>query len=143
MCDGWGSALYKSKVVKAARGAAMILANNIKIGETIIVEPNVIPTSAVTYAAGIHIKQYLNSTSSPVASIIYHGTVYGVNTAPQVASFSSRGPNLAGLGILKPDIIGPEVNIFAAWPESIDFKKPCQLLASNQERQCLVLISLE
>ena len=80
LCDGWGDAYYKSMIVKAAGGVAMILANDIDSGDTISVESNVIPASAVTYAAGIHVKQYFNSTPSPIATIIYHGTVYGVNT---------------------------------------------------------------
>ncbi|KAJ0631362.1 putative cucumisin [Helianthus annuus] len=36
-----------------------------------------------------------------------------------MASFSSRGPNIASPGILKPDITGPGVKILAAWPQSI------------------------
>ncbi|XP_060171515.1 subtilisin-like protease [Lycium barbarum] len=37
-----------------------------------------------------------------------------------VASFSSRGQNMASPGILKPDIIGPGVNILAAWSTSVE-----------------------
>ncbi|KAI3693775.1 hypothetical protein L1987_76727 [Smallanthus sonchifolius] len=53
-------------------------------------------------------------------TIVFQGTVIGDKSAPQVTSFSSRGPNLQSPGILKPDIIGPGVSILAAWPTSID-----------------------
>ncbi|KAI3691722.1 hypothetical protein L6452_31524 [Arctium lappa] len=43
-----------------------------------------------------------------------------IESAPEVTSFSSRGPNLASPGILKPDIIGPGVSVLAAWPVSIE-----------------------
>ncbi|KAL7596665.1 hypothetical protein Lser_V15G30540 [Lactuca serriola] len=121
LCDqGSSSGLDKSMVVKAAGGAAMILANHKIFGETTIIEPNVIPASIVGYAEGVQIKNYLNSTTSPVATILFRGTIVGIDTAPEVASFSSRGPNLESPGILKPDIIGPGVNILASWPISID-----------------------
>ncbi|KAJ0428126.1 putative cucumisin [Helianthus annuus] len=37
-----------------------------------------------------------------------------------MASFSSRGPNRASPGILKPDITGPGVDILAAWNVKVD-----------------------
>ncbi|GJX74944.1 peptidase S8/S53 domain-containing protein [Tanacetum coccineum] len=50
-----------------------------------------------------------------VAMIIQHGTVLDVRSAPEVAVFSSRGPNIAIPGIMKPDIVRPVVDILAAW----------------------------
>ncbi|EYU29557.1 hypothetical protein MIMGU_mgv1a0023062mg, partial [Erythranthe guttata] len=73
----------------------------------------------IGYTDGLKIQAYLNSTSKPKATIAFKGTVLGDNRAPVVAPFSSRGPNIASPGILKPDIIGPGFNILAAWPNSI------------------------
>ncbi|GJR99651.1 peptidase S8/S53 domain-containing protein [Tanacetum coccineum] len=38
----------------------------------------------------------------------------------KVTVFSSRGPNIASPGIMKPDIVGPGVDILAAWHKSVD-----------------------
>ncbi|KAJ0555601.1 putative cucumisin [Helianthus annuus] len=110
----------KGQIVKDAGGAAMILTNEEIDGASTIAAAHVLPVSYVNYKDGLIILEYLRSSPSPVATIIFHGTVIGDKSAPQVTSFSSRGPNLASPGILKPDIIGPGVNILAAWPTSID-----------------------
>ncbi|GJT77684.1 peptidase S8/S53 domain-containing protein [Tanacetum coccineum] len=81
----------------------------------------VLPSSHVGYREGVAIKKYLNSTSAPVATIIQRGTVLGVNRLHCVTVFSlSRGPNIASPGILKPDIVGPGVDILADWHKSVD-----------------------
>ncbi|KAF3652281.1 hypothetical protein FXO38_16179 [Capsicum annuum] len=61
------------------------------------------------------IINYTKSTSTPVATILFKGMRTGNKNAPTVAYFSSRGPSMQSRGILKPDIIGPGVNILAAW----------------------------
>ncbi|KAJ9555387.1 hypothetical protein OSB04_010001 [Centaurea solstitialis] len=112
--------IAKGQTVKDAGGAAMILTNVQADGASTIADAHVLPASYVGYKDGLTIINYMNSTSSPVATIIFHGTVIGDKSAPQVTSFSSRGPSLETPGILKPDIIGPGVSILAAWPVSVD-----------------------
>ncbi|CAN4127478.1 unnamed protein product [Withania somnifera] len=109
--------------VKDAGGVGMILINEQQEGVTKSAEAHVLPALDVSHADGKKILAYMNSTSNPVASITFHGTVIGDKNAPIVASFSSRGPSTASPGILKPDIIGPGVNVLAAWPTSADNNK--------------------
>ncbi|EEF51047.1 subtilisin-like protease [Ricinus communis] len=119
LCEGadFGT-ISKGQEVKDNGGAAMIVIND----EGFITTPrlHVLPASNVNYITGSAIKAYINSSSSPMATILFKGTVVGVPDAPQVADFSSRGPSIASPGILKPDIIGPGVRILAAWPVSVD-----------------------
>nr|GMD17617.1 CO(2)-response secreted protease-like [Ipomoea batatas] len=63
---------------------------------------------------------YISSTKNPLATILPTVTVTGSKPAPAVAYFSSRGPSLASVNILKPDICAPGVDILAAWPDNID-----------------------
>ncbi|KAJ9167913.1 hypothetical protein P3X46_019503 [Hevea brasiliensis] len=121
-CEGGSETVSKGKEVKRNGGAAMIVMNYEYQGSVIVLdsEHHVLPASRVSYMVGSAIKAYINSTSSPTATILFKGTVTGVPAAPQVAWFSSRGPSIASPGILKPDIIGPGVNILAAYPVSDD-----------------------
>ncbi|KAL3362176.1 hypothetical protein AABB24_014845 [Solanum stoloniferum] len=109
--------------VKDAGGVGMIIINEQEEGVTKSAEAHVLPALDVSNADGKKILAYMNSTSNPVALITFHGTVIGDKNAPIVASFSSRGPSVASPGILKPDIIGPGVNVLAAWPTSVDDNK--------------------
>ncbi|XP_071694551.1 subtilisin-like protease [Rutidosis leptorrhynchoides] len=119
ICDE-GSGPTMSQVVKDAGGAAIIIANGKFSGETLRADANFLPASNVGFKEGIEIKKYVNSTGSPLATILFRGTLLGVKSAPVVAAFSSRGPNVASPGILKPDVVGPGVDIFAAWYKSVD-----------------------
>lgn len=117
LCRGVeGFDAWQGQTVKEAGGAAMILMNGEVEGATIMEEVHVLPTSKVSYFTGERIVAYINSTKNPTATIVFKGTVIGNPTAPAVSSFSSRGPSLASPGILKPDIIGPGLNILAASP---------------------------
>ncbi|KAI3505178.1 hypothetical protein L1887_27127 [Cichorium endivia] len=122
VCDRGGgiARLAKGQAVKDAGGVAMILVNQEPEGASTLADAHVLPASHVGYKEGIAIKTYLNSTTSPVATLVFHGTVIGVDSAPAVTSFSSRGPSMASPGILKPDILGPGVSVVAAWPVSVE-----------------------
>ncbi|KAK8944481.1 Subtilisin-like protease SDD1 [Platanthera zijinensis] len=112
------------RLVKEAGGASLILSNSRQLGYTTMAFPQVLPATLLSYEAGRKILSYINSTSNPTAAIIFKGTILGASPAPMMAGFSSRGPSLASPGILKPDIIGPGVNILAAWPFQVKPESP-------------------
>ncbi|PHT92544.1 hypothetical protein T459_00426 [Capsicum annuum] len=113
----------KGQAVKDAGGVGMIIINPSRYGVTKSADAHVLPAMDVSAADGLKILAYMNSTSNPVATITFQGTIIGDKNAPIVAAFSARGPSQASSGILKPDIIGPGVNILAAWPTSVDENK--------------------
>ncbi|KAM7491301.1 hypothetical protein LguiA_034222 [Lonicera macranthoides] len=122
LCDDGGNIgrVAKGQNVRNAGGAAMILVNEEINGDSIPADPHVLPATHVSFRDGTTIKTYINTTPLPQATILFRGTIIGVSGAPEVTSFSSRGPNQASPGILKPDIIGPGRNILAAWPFPVD-----------------------
>ncbi|KAF3616157.1 putative subtilisin-like protease-like [Capsicum annuum] len=120
MVGGGYTRTAKGQAVKDAGGVGMILINRIEDGFTTSADAHVLPAVDVTYEDGMKIVDYTNSTKKPVARITFQGTILGDKNAPVVAGFSSRGPSLSSRGILKPDIIGPGVNILAAWPTSVE-----------------------
>jgi len=122
VCEQGGSVerVAKGQAVKDAGGAAMILLNGEDEAFNPIADVHVLSAVHVSYSAGLTIKDYINSTSTPMATILFKGTVIGNPLSPQVASFSSRGPSKTSPGILKLDIIGHGLNILAGWPISLD-----------------------
>ncbi|KAJ6985745.1 subtilisin-like protease SBT1.6 [Populus alba x Populus x berolinensis] len=87
-------------------------------GEGLVGDAHLIPACALGSDEGDAVKAYVSSTSNPVATISFKGTVIGIKPAPVVASFSGRGPNGISPEILKPDLIAPGVNILAAWTDA-------------------------
>ncbi|WVZ25539.1 hypothetical protein V8G54_004083 [Vigna mungo] len=117
VCDRGGNArVEKGSAVKLAGGLGMILTNLLENGEELLADAHLLPATMVGQIAGDQIKEYIRLSQYPTATIEFKGTVIGGSpSAPQVASFSSRGPNRLTPEILKPDVIAPGVNILAGW----------------------------
>lgn len=60
-------------------------------------------------------KKYIIQSQNATVSIKFQFTVIGTRPAPQVAYFSSRGPDRQSPWILKPDVLAPGVDVLAAW----------------------------
>ena len=114
VCIRGGNVLVnKADSAKTAGAVAMIIQNTPTTVDTQLLQPYVVPTvhlaasaypTVNTYAAGI------GASASFGPGVQVPGLV-----APQMASFSSRGPDQANLNILKPDISAPGVDIIAGW----------------------------
>ncbi|XP_004515206.2 cucumisin-like [Cicer arietinum] len=61
------------------------------------------------------IRKYIHSKRTPTATIFKTNELRDT-LAPEVPSFSGRGPNNVTLEILKPDLTAPGVDIIASWP---------------------------
>ncbi|KAK8515454.1 hypothetical protein V6N12_075496 [Hibiscus sabdariffa] len=120
VCDrGTNARVEKGAVVRDAGGIGMILANTPVSGEELVADSHLLPAVAVGRKVGDLIRQYARSDPNPTATLVFGGTVLNVKSSPVVAAFSSRGPNMVTPQILKPDVIGPGVNILAAWSEAV------------------------
>ncbi|RCV33650.1 hypothetical protein SETIT_7G099400v2 [Setaria italica] len=80
------------------------------------------PVVLVTASDGAAIAKYMTAAyggrrgaRAPTASLRFGGTALGVKPAPAVSYFSARGPGQISPTILKPDVVGPGVDILAAW----------------------------
>ncbi|OIT32039.1 PREDICTED: subtilisin-like protease SBT5.3 [Nicotiana attenuata] len=118
----------KGQQAALAGAVGMVLANDYASGNEIIADPHVLPATQISYTDGLELFAYVNSTSTPTASITHPTTQMGTKPAPVMAAFSSIGPNTVTPEILKPDITAPGVSIIAAYtgaegPTNQDFDK--------------------
>ncbi|HEY3474976.1 MAG TPA: S8 family serine peptidase, partial [Anaerolineales bacterium] len=101
----------KSRAVLEAGGVGMVLYNN--PDSSLNADFHFVPTVHVNSAAGLAIKAY--AATPGATATINQSTIVDNAPAPFTASFSSRGPLLAGGGdLLKPDVIAPGQDILAA-----------------------------
>lgn len=114
LCDrGTIARVAKSKTVADAGGAGMILANTSP--NTLNADLHFVPTVHVTHTDRTAIMNYIDAAATPTAALAAGTEVLGVR-APLMATFSSRGPAVAGGGdLIKPDITAPGVDVLAAY----------------------------
>ncbi|KAL6530178.1 hypothetical protein OROHE_014531 [Orobanche hederae] len=116
ICDrGISPRAQKGQVVKDAGGVGMILTNTAANGEELVADCHLLPAVAVGEKTGRLVKLYALTNRNATATLGFLGTKLRIKPSPVVASFSSRGPNILSLEILKPDMVAPGVNILAAW----------------------------
>jgi subtilisin family serine protease len=106
----------KSRNVGEAGGAGMILANLTPIG--LNVDLHFVPSIHVDVADGNAIKAYVAANPSATAAITTPAD-FVLGPGRQVVPFSSRGPFAGGGDVLKPDLVGPGVDILAATSPAI------------------------
>ena len=113
VCDrGSNARTDKSQAVREAGGVGVVLANTSP--NSLNADLHTVPTVHVSDTDGTAIKVYVSANPGATASLAAGHKVTGAE-APRVASFSSRGPAIAGQGdILKPDIMAPGVDVLAA-----------------------------
>lgn len=73
------------------------------------------PYMVLNSRVGASVKKYARSADAlMVKEMKFVTTKYGLKPAPQVTSFSSRGPNPITPGILKPDVLAPGKDVLGA-----------------------------
>jgi subtilisin family serine protease len=112
VCDrGVNARDEKSRVVRDAGGAAMILANTSP--NSLNADLHYVPTIHVDEVARAAILTYIDADADPTGQLS-PGALTRDETAPQTAVFSSRGPALASADLLKPDLTAPGVDVIAS-----------------------------
>jgi len=105
----------KSRAAAEAGGVGSVIYNDPVGGTNTLALFHSVPTVHVVATSGLAIKAYIASAGSAATASIAQAVVVFNAPAPLTATFSSRGPLLAGNGdLLKPDIIAPGQDILAA-----------------------------
>ncbi|XP_065869414.1 subtilisin-like serine-protease S [Euphorbia lathyris] len=74
-----------------------------------------IPCTLIGQEEAQQLQAYMETEKYAVARIASTITVLNTKPAPEIAVFSSQGPNIISPDIIKPDVTAPGLNILAAW----------------------------
>ncbi|WP_415646692.1 S8 family peptidase [Stackebrandtia soli] len=112
-CERGANALVEKSQEVADNGGVGVVLYNVSGGATdMAAVDHYVPTVHVNAADGAEIVTYLGAAD---ATVTLNASEQIDVQAPQMASFSSAGPALAGNGdLLKPDITAPGVDVVAA-----------------------------
>ncbi|VVA33197.1 PREDICTED: subtilisin [Prunus dulcis] len=106
-------AITAIRTVMKVKGAGLIFAQF--PSKDVSLSSGSLPCVQVDFAIGTYLLTYIGATRNPVVKFNPTKTQVGQQISPEVAFFSSRGPNSLSPSILKPDITAPGVNILASW----------------------------
>ena len=115
LCKRGSNALVnKSGAVAEAGGAGAVIYNDPAGATNTLALLHAVPTVHVVATDGLTIKAYIASAGAQATASIQKATIILNAPAPLTATFSSRGPLLAGAGdLLKPDLIAPGQDVLA------------------------------
>ncbi|MDQ3655887.1 MAG: S8 family serine peptidase, partial [Chloroflexota bacterium] len=122
---GVNARVEKSQAVAEADGAGMVLYNAVA-NQSLNTDNHYVPSIHVDVDTGTAIKAYIDAAGPAATAQIFGGSAVDDPSAPDMASFSSRGPNGAAPDLIKPDVTAPGVNILAG-------NTPAALLGSPGE----------
>ncbi|KQZ43780.1 S8 family serine peptidase [Duganella sp. Root1480D1] len=124
LCERGNSArVDKSRAVKEAGGAGMILMDT-SAAQAPVADPHSIPTVHLNFADGSAARTWVATHADGMSNIGKSVLTTSAVPAPQMASFSSRGPNKHNANILKPDLTAPGVDILAG--VTADYNTPAE-----------------
>ncbi len=120
----------KGENVLAGGAAGYVLANAEDDGDAVVADEHVLPGVHIGFDDGVILKQWLANATNPTATISGFNLNVARSNGDVMAGFSSRGPNLA-IDVLKPDVGGPGVSIFAAQADGFTLAPEYQLLSGT------------
>ena len=112
VCDrGTNNRVDKSAEVKRAGGVGMVLIN--PTANTLVADFHSVPSVHLPDTMRTAVRNYVAAGSASGAISARYQAPNVV--APVMASFSSRGPNLADPSVMKPEITAPGVDVIASY----------------------------
>ncbi len=124
LCERGNSArVDKSRAVKEAGGVGMILMDA-SATQSPVADPHSIPAVHLNFADGSAARSWIAAHPGGASNIGKSVLTTSAVPAPQMAGFSSRGPNKHNANILKPDLTAPGVDILAG--VTADYNDPAE-----------------
>ncbi|KAM7278883.1 hypothetical protein ACFE04_006017 [Oxalis oulophora] len=117
LCDGTDDLFSQIEELKRVKAYAGILSTTDET--TLFPNDYTFPILILPTSSGTLVRNYVTKVANAkVRSIRFGLTTLRKKPAPQVADFSSRGPDPISPTILKPDILAPGVDILAAYVDT-------------------------
>jgi hypothetical protein len=123
VCDrGDYGRVEKGKNVLLAGAGGLILANSSEFGESVTADLHCLPALHIGQEDGDALRNWLDSGGGHQGAINDKTLLVDDRFADEVAFFSSRGPGVDPVdGVLKPNLIAPGVEIWAASDQGQQF----------------------